>query len=282
MERESLLTMLVVLLGGVALQTFAQWPSNRPRAAAARELEHLTWARLCWPLVPALLVAAWLCGWALSQPDPVPDRVGALIFVACVPFVLLIARAVIRALWSLLPRSEEHGAVTVGLLWPRIVLSPGLAEVLPEAAIRAALEHERAHVQHWDPLRIWLGQIVSDLQWPWPSARRRFQAWLAALECARDEEARAAGIDGADLAAAILGCLRHRPPLGTMSSVRLTGEAAALEDRVARLLKPLPQAPEESASRLTRIVLLLVPALLLATALGLAFGERVLEPLLAM
>lgn len=282
MERERLLTVLVILLGGVALQTFAQWPSSSQRVPAARHLERMTWARLWWPLVPALLVAAWLCGWALSEPDPVPDRVSRLIFVACVPFVLVLARAAIRAAWSLLRRSEEHGVATVGLLWPRIVLSPGLASELRESAIRAALEHERAHVRHRDPLRIWVGQIVSDLQWPWPSARRRFRAWLAALECARDEEARAAGADGADLAAAILGSLRYGMALSTTTSARLTGDAAVLAERVARLLQPLPEIPEESGSRIQRIVLLLVPALLLATALGLAFGARVIAPLLAI
>jgi BlaR1 peptidase M56 len=280
MERESLLSLLIVLLGGLALQTFASWPFASGRTAGVEDLERTRWTRLWWPLTPALLVAAWLCGWALSQPDPVPDRVGLLVFAGCVPFVFLVARAVMRATWSLIRRPEEYGVATVGFIRPRIVISLDLAKVLDDRALRAALEHERAHARHRDPLRIWLAQFATDLQWPWPSAQRRFRAWQAALECARDDEARAAGVDGPDLAAAVLASLRfHSSVMGR--GAQLTGEASTLEERVARLLRPLPQSSQDGSPSLERAALLLTPALLLAVALGIAFGERILKPLLA-
>src|ERR1700726_2491480 len=81
MERESLLTVLMILLGGVALQVIGAWLSTRSRNKPGSELERAAWLRLWRPLVPAVVVAAWLCGWALSEPDPVPDRVGPLVFI---------------------------------------------------------------------------------------------------------------------------------------------------------------------------------------------------------
>jgi hypothetical protein len=193
MERESLLSLLILLLGGALLQAFAFWPPAGLCACSARQTERRTAARLWWPVLPGLVVAAGLCGWALSEPDPVPERIeGVALFGACAPFALVFGRALLRAAWSLLHQPEEVGVSTVGLIRPQVVFSPFLARKLDEHIVRAALAHKWAHVCHRDPLRIWLAQLVCDLQWPWPSAQRRLRAWMTALECARDEEARAA------------------------------------------------------------------------------------------
>src|SRR5215472_2536169 len=96
MERESLLTVLMLLLGGMALQFIAAGLSAHSRSTRFFEPERMAWFRLLRPLIPALLVAACLCGWALSQPDPVPDRVGPLVFVVCAPFGLIGVRAMLR------------------------------------------------------------------------------------------------------------------------------------------------------------------------------------------
>jgi Zn-dependent protease with chaperone function len=178
MERESLLTVLMILLGGVALQVIGAWLSTRrSRNEPGLVLERAAWLRLWRPLVPAVVVAAWLCGWALSEPDPVPDRVGPLVFIVCAPFVLIGMRAIVRAALSLLGSPEQFGIATVGLIRPYIVFSPELARLLDERAIEAALAHERAHVRHLDPLRIWIAQFVTDLQWPWRDSKHGLQRW---------------------------------------------------------------------------------------------------------
>src|SRR5271165_7060879 len=92
-ERESLLATLIILLGGLALQLFAVWPERIDDQSASRQQERVRWLALWWPTAPALTVAAWLCGWALSQPDPVPDHVGALIFLGAVQFAIVGGRA---------------------------------------------------------------------------------------------------------------------------------------------------------------------------------------------
>ena len=281
MERESLLATLIVVFGGLALQLFAGWPEHINHRTAARQLERVRWLAVWWPTAPALTVAAWLCGWALSQPDPVPGHVGRLIFIAAVPFAIVGGRAVARAAWSLWHSPDAYGIVTVGLLRPRILIAPELARSLDEPAMRAALEHERTHVRHRDPLRIWLAQLVTDLQWPWGSARQRFTRWLATLEIARDDEARAGGVQGADLAAAVLSSLRFQLGIAAAAAT-LIGQPEALPARIARLLRPLQESPSEREPRYLVVAAGLAIAWLAAVVLGILCGERLISLLLAM
>lgn len=281
MERESLLATLILLLGGLALQLFALWPGRIDNQCASRQLERLHWLVLWWPTAPALTVAAWLCGWALSQPDPVPGHVGSLIFIAAVPFAIVGGRALMRAAWSLCQSRRVYGIVTVGLLRPRIVVAPELARNLDERALQAALAHERTHVRHRDPLRIWLAQFVTDLQWPWIPAQRRFTVWLAALECARDDEARAGGIEGADLAAAVLGSLRFQLGIDAAAAT-LIGHPQALAARIARLLRPLPVSQPDREPPYLAVAAGLGLVWLVAIVLGISCGERLIGSLLAV
>jgi hypothetical protein len=280
-ERESFLATLIVLLGGLALQLFAVWPGRIGYSCASRRLERLHWLVLWWPAAPALTVAAWLCGWALSQPDPVPGHVGRLIFIAAVPFAIVGGRALVRAAWSLCHSPGVYGIVTVGLLRPRIVVAPELAKTLDERAMQAALAHELTHVRHRDPLRIWLAQFVTDLQWPWVPARRRFIGWLATLEYARDDEARAEGVDGADLAAAVLGSLRFQLGIDAAAAT-LIGHPEALPARIARLLRPLPIGPPDKEPPYLAVAAGLSVVWLAAILLGILSGERLIDSLLAV
>ncbi len=279
MERESFLTVLIALLGGVALLACGWWPAGQTGRGSARRMERLMWRRIWWTFVPALTVAAWLCGWALAEPDPVPEKVPVTVLLASVPFLLLFARGAIRAGWSLLRDDGDPGTATVGLLKPWIVFSPHLAKALDDRALEAALEHERAHARHRDPLRIWLAQLVTDLQWPWPQARERFRAWIVALELARDEEARAAGADGSDLASAILATARMRNHAIVSPVAALIGEQSVLKQRIACLLDPLMDQAEEVETRWAR-PWILAPVLLISVMLGSVFGEIVVRTLL--
>lgn len=297
MERESLLCILIVLLGGLLLQPLVWWPSARLEDLPPVELERRSWRRLWYPVVPALLAAAWLCGWALREPDPVRDPLDRwVLLTAWLPFGLIFARAAARAVWSLLRNPVDCGISTVGLIQPQVLFSPFLAKQLEDGVIRAALAHERAHAIHRDPLRIWLAQLITDLQWPWPWAGRRLEVWLETLELARDDEARAGGADGAELAAAVLASVRYleraaarRTGLrlkGTqLAHARLIGDSNALRKRVSRMLAPLPRQPASAPARLAGLRLegtLLLPLLLGALLLGVAYGERVLRPLLGI
>jgi hypothetical protein len=296
MERESLLSLLIMLLGGLALQPFVCWPASAAAELPAREAERRGWRRLWYPVLPLLMVAACLCGWALREPDPVRDPLDrAVLLLAWLPFGVIFARAAARAAWSLLRTPADCGVSTVGLIQPQVVFSPFLAKQLEDGVIRAALAHERAHAVHRDPLRIWVAQLITDLQWPWPWAGGRLEQWLQALELARDDEARAAGADGADLAAAVLGSVRYlervaAPGAGLrltgtqLAHARLIGDPGALRKRVTRLLAPLSQgaraAPANGRNRSMGLALLAL--LLTSLALGVVYGDHIVRPLLGM
>lgn len=293
MERETLLTILLLLFSGLALQPLMLLPQGRHRHEPLLITERRLWRQLWLPVAPTFLIAAWLFGWALREPDPVHDRVdGAILFVVCLPLAAIVIRAAFRAVWTLVRKSAELPICTAGLLIPRVVFCPFFARALDEELLCAAWEHEQAHVRHYDPLRIWLAQIATDLQWPWPSARRRFGAWLEILEHARDDEARSCGVDGADLAAAVLATVRMSPSaLRSSGALRiaavdaaLIGNTHSLQTRIARLLSPLPHShctqPRAHLGNPGAIVIVAV-MLVAAGVLGALYGESILHPLLA-
>lgn len=275
-----MLAILVVLLCGSALAAAGWWPTGPPAASSGRALERRAWRRLWLPFGPAALLFAALCGWALVEPADA-ERVPNCLLWGAVPFAGIVMRAAYRALRSLTSSQQDHVVGTVGLFRPRIILSPRIARVLDEHALAAAFEHERAHVRHRDPLRLWLAQLGSDLLWPWPPAYSRFLCWRRALELARDEEARQRGIAGPDLGAAILAALRFSRPGAPLNAATLGGDEALLEERVARLLQPLetevPQATESALWLLAFAV-----GVTLALLCGTEFGELAVRSLLAV
>jgi len=277
MERELCLSILIILIGGTTLLSCGWWPVADVRESSARRRERSAWRRVWLPVTPAILVGAWLCGWALVEPDPMPEGAPVLLILLSVPLAMVFARALIRAGWSLFGDRQDHGTATVGLLRPWILFSPHLAKTLDDRQIEAALAHERAHARHRDPLRILLAQLATDLQWPWPQARERMRRWLLALELARDEEARAAGVEGADLADAILATANFYRHL-SFSAATLTGEASDLKDRIDRLLAPLTDTTEAQARARAALPTAAV-SLLSALALGAFFGEQVVQAL---
>lgn len=268
MDRELVLAILALAVGGLALELCGWWPAavTRSKPSSGRHVERLAWRRIWGPLLPTAMVLASLAGWALVEPEaaePVPAR---LILVA-LPFAMLLVRAAARSLRAMLPVDRTPLAATLGFVRPRVVISARLIAALDEPALNAARAHEEAHARHRDPVRIWLAQLATDLQWPWPAAARRFRTWLLAMEVARDEEARAEGVEGADLAAAVLAAVRLEgaaPPV-----TGLTGDPAGLRERVERLLAPL----SSDEPRLPSPRWLLPLALACAVAMGALFGE---------
>lgn len=277
MERELCLSILIILMCGTTLLGCGWWPDADVRGSSALGFERIAWRRVCLPVAPATLVAASLCGWALVEPDPMPEGAPPLVILMSAPLAVVFARAVVRAGWSLFGDRRDPGTATVGLLRPWILFSPHLAKALDDRQIEAALAHERAHVRHRDPLRILLAQLATDLQWPWPQARVRMERWLLALELARDEEARAAGVEGADLADAILATARFSRHLN-LPAATLTGQASALKDRIDRLLTPLTETTGVQA-RARGVLPTAAVTLLSALAFGALFGEQVVRAL---
>jgi hypothetical protein len=280
MDRELVLAILTSVLCGSALIAAGSYPARAPAAASGHALERYAWRRLWLPFAPAVLVLAALCGWALEEPASA-ERVPNCLVWSALPFAAVFARAAWRAMRSLRSRHQDVAIATVGLFRPRVIVSPQVAAALDAPALAAALAHERAHVRHRDPLRLWLGQLGGDLLWPWPAAAARLRCWRQALELARDDEARLDGVAGPDLAAAILVALRSPQGLAPTSAATLGADEDAVGERIARLMRPVT-AETAQANDGTTWILALAVGVIAAVLLGTEFGERAVRILLAI
>jgi BlaR1 peptidase M56 len=255
------------------LATFA----DRPLGESGRAAERRSWRRVWSPLVPAAVALAALCGWTIQEPRSTDELLRPVALLGLIPLGLIWLRAAFRAARALLPPRVAPVAATVGLLRPRVVMDTGLRRCLERLPLDAALAHERAHARHRDPLRIWLAQIGTDLQWPNPAAQRRFDRWAETLELARDEEVRAGGVRGEDLAAALLAAVRLARGGVLAAAARLTGPERALCERIDRLLHPL-RAPAPVGRRWL-LPLTLLTALTAAGAFGVVNGDLLVRAL---
>lgn len=277
MNRETFLVTLIPALCGCLVLAWAfLWGSAPNRRTSAGANEGVCWRRLWTPLAPGVLAISVLIGWALQEPDRSDESLRPVVFLVAAVFAFIWARAGARAVRSLVDKPTDVPAATLGFLRPRVVITPPLTRALDPAALRAVEAHEAAHVRHRDPLRIWLAHLAADLQWPWPYAQRLLRAWRQALEHARDDEARACGIDGADLASAILVAAR----LGRCSKRRLaalTEDGVLLQERVQRLLCPDTVTPPTVVPAPWLWIVLV--SLAIGVALGFVDGDTIVRML---
>ena len=271
MDREVLLALLAFAILGPAVLVAGAWPQRREEASSARQWERATWRAVWMPVVPAAIALSVLLGWAAMEPDNAEPLPAPLIGLSAL-FAIVWMRALIRAGQAAKQRRSHMAAGTVGLWRPRIIVATDFVARLDADEVHAVYAHEAAHARHRDPLRIWIAQLVTDLQWPWPDARRRFDEWRRVLELARDEEARDEGIDGADLASAVLVGAQWAAvvPCGAA----LIDAGARLEDRIARLLAPVAFDTRE---RLIAPAVIAVATCCLSVVSGARFGEALIQ-----
>jgi len=240
--------LVLLILGAVTLGPLLLRAGMQRRVHAqpigAYALERTCWHELWAPLVPSAIVFGALVGWVVIEPEEAEVLPLPLIVLAA-PFLFVWMRAIVRAIWSLRRPRSVATAGTIGIIRPRVIVAADFLRALDSDVGDAVKAHEVAHARHRDPLRVWTAQLATDLQWPGRGALHRFSEWRHALELARDEEIRRAGIDGADLAAAVIAALRFAP--ATKSSVvAIVGSHEGIRDRVGRLLAPLPEIHDES------------------------------------
>ena len=277
MDRELLLSLLILLVGGPLFWICGALPLRSPLLASGSASEAARWRALWVPAVVPLLATAGLVGWAFNEPDDA-EAIAPVRVLVVLPVALVWLRAAIRAFWSILRARHPGPAATLGLLRPRVFLDPAFASRLDEEAHSAALAHERAHARHYDPLRLLLARLVTDLQWPIPAAQRRLKDWSHALELARDEEARRGGADAAALAEAIVTCAKFAGHEMT-AFVTLGGDDEALAERIGRLLAD--EVPAHVLSKRRGLVGGVISiALVLSLAGGVLGGEEVVRILL--
>jgi Zn-dependent protease with chaperone function len=268
---EVVLVLLVFLTAAPAAMLAGGLHNSRPLTfVSPRDRERACWKEVWIPLLPGVAIACVMGGWAIAEPVPADEPVTPMaVSIAC-PFALVWCRAFVRAVASwLLPPAEDPLAATVGLFRPTIVLSPVLRGALDPDAFAAVRAHEVAHAAHYDPLRIWLAQLATDLQWPSPAAQQRFRDWRRALEMARDQEVRRSGVDGSDLAAGILAVLRIVTTVGGVAATLIEDESS-LRERIQRLLAPatMDRANDHSVVAFALVLSSLAAALIVGMKAG--------------
>jgi hypothetical protein len=89
---------------------------------------------------------------------------------------------------TLIDATEQLSCV-YGALVPRVAVSRGFLEGLAPEELRAALEHERYHVRHLDPLRGLLGKTLTEALFFLPSLELLRLRYEAGRELAADRRA---------------------------------------------------------------------------------------------
>lgn len=280
MSRDLVLATVALVLCGAAMAVLGLLPARRldrgEGLSSGRNLEKRAWRELWLPALPAALALATLMGWRLQEPDRTDELLRPAGIFFALPFALIWLRALVRAIRAVRRPRFMPPAATVGLLRPHVVIDQRLQGRLDAPAFAAVVAHEEAHAAHRDPLRIWVAQLLTDVQWSSPWARRRLDRWMVALEMARDEEARVRGTRGEDLAAAVVAVAGLRPISHGHAIASLTGTEAALMDRVRRLLVPVPAV---TAIRSRRFWIVFALSLASAVLIGIEFGDSILRAL---
>jgi hypothetical protein len=85
--------------------------------------------------------------------------------------------------------STEPFSFAYGVLVPRVAISQAFLESLTAQELRAALEHERYHVRHLDPLRALMGKALTEAFFLLPSLEVLRLRYEAGRELAADRRA---------------------------------------------------------------------------------------------
>ncbi len=107
--------------------------------------------------------------------------------IARLKIVLGCAASQSQAGYNLVPWRKPV-ALTVGFWAPQIFISTALAQALAPEHLQVILAHEQSHVRRRDPLRQYLGQVLSFCHLPW-SRRCILEDLTLATEQVCDEEA---------------------------------------------------------------------------------------------
>lgn len=128
--------------------------------------------------------------------------------------------------------SAEQFSFVYGIFVPRVAIGRGFLESLTAEELRAALEHERYHVRHLDPLRALLGKTLTEAFFLLPALEVLRLRYEAGRELAADRRAERFGGRRA-LLGALAKALEEpgREPVITVS----LADPGLLDARISRL-----------------------------------------------
>lgn len=154
-------------------------------------------------------------------------------------------------------------AFCAGLLSPRIYLSRGLIGTLEPSELAAVLHHEATHLRQYDPLRLFLSDLLELLTAPFPVLRALIARFRIRIELAADQAALAV-VPPDVLASALLKVARAR------SAPEYAVVVAGLTPSEARIAALAGRPVTVPLSRQDLLVTFLVAVSLLAVLVDLA------------
>lgn len=105
---------------------------------------------------------------------------------------------------------EKPAAFCHGYIFPRIIISRGMMQLLDQDELRAVLAHEKYHLVYRDPLRLLLFHTAATVFFFIPGLKRLFTDFQTQLELAADEMAINEKQDRKHLASALYALLEYQ------------------------------------------------------------------------
>jgi beta-lactamase regulating signal transducer with metallopeptidase domain len=254
------------------------WCAARYADVIARKYRPRTAARILFlmrlgPTAAAALAVLLLCvpSYLWLEPAATNERVGLLFCSAGVIGACLCAHSLFRATRAMMQtmlyahkcvgtarelfvpevqapalilEDETSTLAMTGLLWPRLLISRRVLEVLSNEQLEVALSHERAHCKSRDNFKRFLFLLAPELAPFAMSFRKIERAWRRVSEWAADDAAaqgdpmRSVALAGALVRVARISAVPKLSPICTM----LVPGRADLVERVERLLNPRKQS----------------------------------------
>ena len=138
---------------------------------------------------------------------------------------------------------QNHAAValTLGVIRPRIVVSTGLLQSLEQSELDAVMEHEKFHLQHRDPLAIFLLSMLSISMWYIPLFRWVLDKYKIMIEIMADQFAMSTNCSAKDLGSALLKMLKLQGQVPGPSVSYASFAETSINLRIMHILEPQTQ-----------------------------------------
>jgi Zn-dependent protease with chaperone function len=138
--------------------------------------------------------------------------------------------------------SIEPVAFTMGFLKPKIVLSSTLIKMLDRAELEAVVYHETAHQKYYDPLKVFVLQIISKAMWYIPLTKWSYQNYKIMIELVADEYAVKRMGSELGLGSALLKLIKTRLS-GSITPAFVPFANGTVDYRIKQLIDPEPSIP---------------------------------------
>ncbi|MER2090696.1 MAG: M56 family metallopeptidase [Sporosarcina sp.] len=145
-------------------------------------------------------------------------------------------------------------AITMGFVWPKIIVSTGLMNLLDEGELKAVMTHEKYHQENRDPLKLFLLSLCALTMWYIPILKWFNQKYRIIQEVLADEFAIEKQRTSVNLASALLKMLKVGKP-EKMSFIYASFADTSVNYRIQHILNPVKGVQLELPLKVTLISL---------------------------